>query len=276
MIVLSAPIGLAALAVARTAALHRRIRTTGTTGVTARQQWSFWAGLVALFGAAGLAVSPLGADRPMTTHVLQFVLVALAGVPLLMISLPEWWVRRRVATLRVYRLARRSSTPWFAGLAANVMILATHLPWTVSVLPAGATGSFVLVVTWMIGGALLWLPVWSPFTEHRVPTTSLRCAYLVGAAGLTPLVPGELLMSGRVPVLGLDATGAASGAAAIADQHVAGALLHLVAVPLVWAVIAAVRVSALRAGRLTATSRRAHPSSAPEAAPMRRRVDPTH
>lgn len=236
MIVLTAPLGLAAVAIARTAALRRRIRTTGGTGVTGRQQWSFWLALVALFAAAGLAAAPIATERPMTTHVIVYVLVALAGVPLLMISLPEWWVRPRLASWRLYRLARRCSRPWFAAPVAAAVVVVSHLPVTVDRLPQGATGSFVLVMAWLAAGTLLWLPVVSPLPEHRTRDRWGRCIHLGLAAAATALVSGELLRRGRVPVADLHTT-AAVDAAALSDQHLAGGLLHLVVTPAVVAIV---------------------------------------
>lgn len=268
MIVLTAPVALGAIAVARTAALHRRIRTTGGTGVTARQQWSFWCALGAFFAAAGLAAAPLSSSHPVTTHVLVFVLITVIGVPLLMASLPEWWIRTRLGRLRAYRLARVVSTPWIGGPVAVAMILGTHLPWLADRLPDGASGSALLVAVWVGGGVLLWLPACSPVPEHRIAQVSVRCGYLAATAGVAPLVTGAFLISGAVPVLGLSTT-AGADLRGLTDQYLAGALMYLLVVPLMWGAIAGIWFAAHRERGAATTGRSRHPSSARDAAAVR-------
>lgn len=166
MLVLTAPIGLAAIAVTRTAALHRRIRTTGSTGVTRRQQQAFWLAMASLFATAGLATGELGSSHSSAAHAVECVLVAMVGIPALMASLPEWWVRQRLARWRAYRLARRLSA-WPNVVVAAGAVGASHVPWVVELFPAGANGTTLLVAVWVLGSSLMWLPVLSPLPEHR-------------------------------------------------------------------------------------------------------------
>ena len=262
---LAVPVVVAALAMVRTATLQRRLQHSGHSGVTARQQWSFWLGIAAIDVAVGGAASPLASRHPVTAHVVQYVLIALVGVPSILVSLPEWWVRQRVAALRLYRIAGRTSRPLVAGVLANAVLLVTMLPWTMRAPGAGAATSTLLVVMWIAGGIVLWLPVVTPLTEHRLPSVPLRCAYLFGAAGLTPMLPGELLLSSRW---------SRPGGATLADEHLAGLLLHVAAVPVVWLVITTMWLKWTRAERAVDVSRRVHPSVVRGAGSIRWRIDP--
>lgn len=152
MFSLAVPAGLAAVAVLRTASVRRRLRSAGATGLRPRQQVAFWGALVALDVGIGFSTTGIHAVRA-----LAFVLVALVAAPLLLWSLPEWWVRRGLATWRLYRIAGTASSPLVAGLVAVGVLVVTRI----------APDSPVAATAWMVGGFLAWLPVLSPLTEHR-------------------------------------------------------------------------------------------------------------
>lgn len=228
------------LVVARWRALRTRRKVTGSAGVTGRQQLWFWLGLIAFWVASDWPVGTLGAGYLAWVHMLQYLVYTFVAAPLLLLSVPEWWARRVLARWRLYRVAAWFSRPLYAAIVANAILIATHAPWTVDRLRVSQAGSFTLDAVWFLGGLALWLPVISPLVEHRVAPAPLRCIYLFGAAGLTPMIPGGFLTFANAPLYRTYELAPRIGIDALADQQLAGAIMKVGAVPVIWAVIAVI------------------------------------
>jgi len=210
---------------------------------TARQRAAGWGGLAALWIATDWPVGTLGSGYLASAHMLQYYLYTFVAAPLLVLSVPERLARRALVRGRrpglrreLYRAAARPVT---AAIIANLVLVATHAPLTVDVLRASQLGSFALDVVWLVGGVCLWLPVCGPLPEVR-PSYPVRCVYLFLAAGLVPMVPGGFLTFADFPLYGLYELAPRVGAIdPIADQQLAGALMKVGSLPLIWPVIGA-------------------------------------
>ncbi len=231
-----------ALASLRWRALRRRRAATGGIDVTTRQRWWFWLALMALWVASDWPVGALGAGYLASVHMSQYLIYTLVAAPLFVLAAPEWWVRQVLARRRLYRVVAWVSRPLYAVIIANGTLLATHTPWTVDTLRGSQVGSFLLDAIWLVTGIAMWLPVISPLQEHRVASVPLRSAYLFGAAGLTAMVPGGFLTFSRTPLYSSYEIAPRVGLSAIDDQQLAGALMKVGAVPVIWLVIAVIWV----------------------------------
>lgn len=247
----------------RAHALRHRRQLTGQPAVSTRQRWWFWLGVLALWAASDWPIGPLGAGYLASVHMMQYMVYTLVAAPLLLLAAPEWWIRRILARSRLYRATAWWSRPLHGAILANVILLGTHAPWTVDTLRASQVGSFLLDVVWFVGGLALWLPVISPMAEHRVPSPPLRCAYLFAAAGLTPMVPGGFLTFSRSPLYRSYEIAPRVGLDALDDQQLAGAIMKVGAVPVIWTVIAVIWIRWANAERSEDIGRRMHPSARP-------------
>ena len=59
---------------------------------------------------------------------------------------------------------------------------------------------------WLIGGLLVWAPIVSPITEHRMTSYPGRMAYLFLALGVVPAVPAGFLTFAGFPLCDLRAS----------------------------------------------------------------------
>lgn len=253
----------AAMVGIRLRALRRRRAATGSIGVTVRQRWWFWLGLLTFWAASDWPVGPLGAGYLASVHMAQYLVYTLVSAPLLVIAAPEWWVRTVLARGRLYRAVTWISKPLYAIVIANSILLATHAPWSVDTLRGSQIGSFALDAIWFVGGLAMWWPVVSPLPEHRVASAPLRCAYLFAAAGLTPMIPGGILTFSRTPLYRSYEIAPRVGLDALADQQLAGALMKVGAVPVIWSVIAVIWLRWGNAERDADVDRRREPDVRP-------------
>lgn len=222
------------IVVARYRTLRRRAHAPTRSHVTTRQHVWFWLGLFAFWLASDWPVGTLGAGYLASIHMTQYMLYTFAAAPLLLLAAPEWWTRRVLARTHGYQLAGRLARPLTAVIITNAILIATHAPLTVDNLRATQLGSFALDVVWLAGGLIMWYPVIAPLPEHRVPSPPLRCVYLFGAAGVSSLIPAGFLTFANAPLYRSYEIAPRVGLDPLDDQQLAGAIMKVGALPVIW------------------------------------------
>lgn len=205
-----------------------------------RQMWLFGAGVVAFWLASDWPLGVLGAGYLASAHMLQFMLYTLVAAPLLVLGMPEPMARRMLAKLRLYRFMTRLTRPVTAGLVFNGCLIATHSPWAVDTLRANQFGSFVMDVVWLASGVMVWLPICSPLIEHRLQAYPGKMVYLFLSLGVVPAVPAGFLTFAGFPLYATyELAPRFYGLDAATDQQIAGLLMKLGGIPIVWGAIIA-------------------------------------
>jgi putative membrane protein len=193
--------------------------------------------MVAFWLASDWPIGVLGAGYLASAHMLQFLLYTLVSAPLLLLGTPEWLARRALGRLRpaVVWLGR---TPVVCAVAYNLMLILTHAPATVEVLRRSQLGSFAMDLIWVLAGVILWLPVISPLPEGRVASAWPKMLYLFLATAVVAVIPASLLTFSTTPVYALYELAPRIGSlTAREDQQIAGILMKLATIPVVWGAI---------------------------------------
>ena len=205
-----------------------------------RETWLFMAGVAAFWVASDWPLGLLGASYLASAHMLQFMLYTLVAAPLLILGTPEPMARRILARLRMYRIMTRLTKPVAAGVVFNVCLVATHSPWAVDTLRANQFGSFVMDLIWLVSGVLVWLPICSPLAEHRLRSYPAKMVYLFLALGVVPAVPAGFLTFAGFPLYSTyELAPRFYGLDAATDQQMAGLIMKLGGIPIVWGTIIA-------------------------------------
>lgn len=204
-----------------------------------RQITAWWGGVLALWVASDWPVGTLGSGYLASAHMLQYILYTFVASPLLVLAVPEPMARRFLHRTRAMGIYRVLARPLVAGVLVNVVLIATHAPVTVDTFRASQLGSLVLDLAWLAGGIVLWLPVCGPISEAR-PSYPARSIYLFLAAGLVPMIPGGFLTFADFPLYRTYELAPRVGdIRPIEDQQVAGALMKVGNVPLLWPILGA-------------------------------------
>jgi putative membrane protein len=126
-----------------------------------------------------------------------------------------------------------------AGLTYNVVLIATQTPLVVDALRPNPIGSMLLDAIWLLGGLILWMPIVSPLHELRMSSYPGKMAYLFLAAGALPLIPGGFLTFSSYPLYSIYelAPRVFDGLSALDDQQLAGAVMKVGSLPIIWPVI---------------------------------------
>lgn len=203
-----------------------------------RKKWWFGLGVVVLWLATDWPLGALGSGYLASAHMVQFLLYTLVAAPLLLMGTPEWMARRLADRLRASGALAQLAKPLVAGITFNVVLVATHAPWTVDTFRTNQVGSMVLDVLWLLSGLLLWLPLVGPLPELRMPSPAARCVYLFLSAGVVPMIPGAVLTFSEFPLYGIyELAPRVGGIDAGDDQQAAGIMMKIGSVPVVWGYI---------------------------------------
>ena len=200
----------------------------------------FVGGMLVFWLASDWPLGTLGAGYLASAHMTQFLLYTLVAAPLLLLGTPEWMARgitRRLRMRRVLVWLGRSLVA--SAVIYNVVLLATHAPATVQALRTNQLGSFVMDVMWMTVGLILWLPILAPLPEARTRSTWAKMAYLFVTTSMVAVIPASFLTFTSTPIYGIYELAPRIGSlTAIEDQQLAGIIMKIATIPVVWTTIA--------------------------------------
>jgi putative membrane protein len=202
-----------------------------------RRPWQFALGIFFLWLASDWPVGTLGASYLASIHMLQYMIYSLGAAPMMMLGTPEWMARRVLSALHLTGIHKVLAVPIVAAIASNVILIATHAPITVDTLRATQPGSFLLDMIWLVSGVILWTPIISPLPEARARTAAIKLVYLFAAAALMPMIPGGFLTFSQQPLYRTYELAPRIGVDALNDQQMAGVLMKIGNLPVIWAVM---------------------------------------
>ncbi|MDG2112864.1 MAG: cytochrome c oxidase assembly protein [Actinomycetota bacterium] len=218
--------------------LMAQARRAGPNPDRKRHTTFYLAGVLAFWVATDWPLGLLGASYLAWAHMVQFLLYTIVAAPLILLGTPEWMARQVVGKLRIYRSTLRLSRPVMAGVVFNLLLVATHAPWSVDTLRSSQFGSFAMDVVWLVMGLLVWLPIVSPLPEHRMTSYPAKMAYMFLALGVVPAVPAGFLTFASFPLYATyELAPRVHGMAAATDQQLAGLVMKLGGIPIIWGAI---------------------------------------
>ncbi len=200
----------------------------------------FITGMLVFWIASDWPLGTLGAGYLASAHMTQFLMYTLVASPLILLGTPEWMARRVARKLRLERVVVwLGQSLVVAAVIYNSVLLTTHAPGTVELLRNSQLGSFFMDVLWILAGLILWLPVVSPLPEGRARSTWGKMAYLFVTTSVVAVIPASFLTFTRVPIYGIYELAPRIGPlTAIEDQQLAGIIMKIATIPIVWSTIA--------------------------------------
>jgi cytochrome c oxidase assembly factor CtaG len=208
-------------------------------GAAWRTRWpglrtaTFLAGLAALLVALESGADAY-ADRLLSAHMVQHLLIAMVAAPLLVAGLPLTLAlraldprpRSRLLRLLRSRLARTLVLPPVAWSLFAAVMLGSHLTPLYSLALRHDTLHALEHALYLGSAVLFWTPVLdaNPVPAHRLGAVG-RVAYLLLAMPVMAFVGAVLQSSDHVLYADYLAPARALGVSALSDQHDAGALM---------------------------------------------------
>jgi putative membrane protein len=221
-------------------AWYLRITARSDYPTSRRQRLQFLAGMAVFWIASDWPLGTLGAGYLASAHMTQFLLYTLGAAPLLMLGTPDWMAERVISRLRIRRPVRwLSRSLVVSGVIYNMTLAITHSPGVVSLLRTSQVGSFAMDLVWLLAGLILWAPVIAPVHSLRHPSELGRIAYLFTATSLVAVIPASFLTFTTMPIYSIYELAPRIGSlTARADQQLAGIVMKLGSIPVIWSTIA--------------------------------------
>jgi putative membrane protein len=219
-----------ALAGAYLWAIYRMLPPAGRTDAPAAsrpERTLFAVGVVSVWIALDWPVGALGAGYLLSVHQLQYVLLVMVAPPLLLMGMPVWLLSWLTDLRGAKPLAQFVTRPLPAIVICNAIVVVTHLPAVVDGFMATQFGSFLLDMSWLTAGLILWWPVLRRIPELNGLTYPARFGYLL-AVTLVPGVPAAFMFFSDYPIYALYELAPPVGLLpARDDQFVGGIIMKL-------------------------------------------------
>lgn len=242
-------------------ALQRRRRDPGVSRSDRRRSISFFAGMATYWIATDWPIATLGAGYLASMHMTQYLLYTLVASPLILAGLPDWMLTSMLRTLGLESAWRAVTRPLVAGLVFNGVLLVTHVPGVVDTFRANQFGSMTMDIVWLASGMIAWAPVLTPRLEDRPASAAFQALYLFLAIGVLPMVPGAFITFAGQPLYRTyELAPRVSSLSVLDDQQLAGALMKVSSMFIVWPVMAVLFYKAAERDRHSVT---VGPSSEP-------------
>ncbi len=224
-------------------AMRKRAKTVGLDARDKRAITWFVLGTLSLWLATDWPLGLLGSGYLLSIHTTLYLIYTMVAAPLMLIGIPQWMARAMLDRLHGWGVYRWSVKPWIAAVVLNVALVFTHLPFIVDPFRSSQFGSFALDAIWLISGVVGWLPIVSPFRGDRIKAPIWKCVYLFIAFGAFPMLPGAFITFSPLPLYRVYELAPRFGDwTPEEDQQLAGALMKVGNIPILWTVIAAVFV----------------------------------
>lgn len=206
--------------------------------VTPLQATCFTAAVVLFWAVDGWPMQALS-EHLFSVHMLQHLLQAFVIPPLLLLGIPSWMGDVLLRNDRVRRVVRRLTGPVVAGLAFNLVLLASHAPQAIALQLESnlfhAADHLVLIGV----GVLMWSNIVSPLPAVIRPLKPLQQMFYLFLMTLLPTIPSAFLVFGETSLYPAYVGVARPwGLSVVDDMQIAGLIMKLGAGFYLWIVIA--------------------------------------
>jgi putative membrane protein len=227
-------------------AMRKRAKAVGLDARDKRAILWFVLGTMSLWLATDWPLGLLGSGYLLSIHTTLYLIYTMIAAPLMLIGIPQWMARAMLDRLHGWGVYRWSVKPWIAAIVLNAALVFTHLPFVVDPFRATQLGTFVLDAMWLFSGVIGWLPIVSPFRGDRIKAPIWKCVYLFIAFGAFPMLPGAFITFSPLPLYRVYELAPRFGDwSPEDDQQLAGALMKVGNIPILWTVIAVVFMKSL-------------------------------
>jgi len=126
---------------------------------------AFLSGIVIIFLALASPLDELGDEYLFSAHMVQHLLITVAGPPLLLLAMPQWLLEPLLHNRVIFYIGKFFTFPLVAFFLYNGDILLWHFPPLYDATLADESIHIVEHMTFMILAALAWWPVFGPLKE---------------------------------------------------------------------------------------------------------------
>lgn len=200
-----------------------------------------WAGVFCVWAALDWPIGPLAAGYLASVHAVQFLLIAMIGVPLMLYgAAPAIRARHAAGGSARWPLIGAVSGPLMAAVIFNIATIITHMPSVVDTLMVSQLGAFVVDTAWLVSSAIFWWPVMVGVPERLSLRPPVQMLYVfVGTLFHTAI--GMVMLLTEFPLYGVyELAPPMTGLSAMDDLRIAGGVMEFVGTLIVLGIVGAI------------------------------------
>ncbi len=233
-------LGVVGLSLYVTRVIGPKVVPEGQPVLTRFQRVNLVLGILLLWVASDWPLHDLGEEYLFSLHMTQHLLLSYVMPMCFLLATPPWLARLVVPEGSAsYRWLRWFSRPLVAGIIFNAVVVFSHWPALVNKVVTNGPMHYGIHVLVVASAVLMWMPVFGPFAEWRMPSP-LAVGYLF-VMSLLPTVPASWLIFADGSVYDVyDTPLRLWGVSVTSDQQAAGVVMKLVGGFYLWTVMAAI------------------------------------
>jgi cytochrome c oxidase assembly factor CtaG len=218
-------------------AYHALARRERAMGGSRAAFWGGWTAVGLVWQALDWPLGPLAAGYLASAHAVQFVVLALAAPPLLLVATRRALAKSVTAGGAAHPAVVFVTQPIIASVIFNLIAIATHVPAVVDLLMPTQAGAFVIDMLWLGGGLVLWWPIIVDAPARAWFSPPVKMLYLF----LSTLVHTGIAMVMLIrefPMYGIYELAPPWAAwTPLEDQHLAGGVMELAGAAVIFGII---------------------------------------
>ncbi len=209
----------------------------GYKPITRAQKTWFTTAVLSMWVVSDWPIHEVAEQYLYFVHMFQHLFLSMLVPAMFVLATPRWLLELVVGRdTRAWRFLQTGSKPIVAGLTFNALTMLLH--WSTLVQLSFENGAlhFGLHLLIFSSGLLMWMPVFGPIDEWRLPPIG-QCFYLF-AMSIVPTVPGGWLVFAEDAVYRhYDTPERLWNIDVLTDQQAAGVVMKLVGGFVLWAII---------------------------------------
>ena len=218
--------------------LGPRAVPAGEPIITRRQLVCFIAGILIMFLSTDWPMHDIAEEYLYSVHMFQHMSLTYFMPPLVVLAMPEWFVRVLVGNGRAYRALRFFTFPVRAGLLFNLGVVVSHIPGVVNASVSNGPLHYFVHVLLVLTSILMWMPVCGPLKELQMAPMP-KMIYLFLNSVVATIPAGWLTFAEGVVYKHYNIPTRVWGVSVSNDQQIAGAIMKLGGSIFLWTIIVA-------------------------------------
>jgi putative membrane protein len=204
---------------------------------TGKQKLLFVAGVASLWLSVDWPMDELADHYLFTAHMVQHLVIAFVGPPLLLLGMPVWLLRRLFSPRPVFKAVRVLTRPVTGFLAFNAMIVVLHWPALMNETLESPPVHFGVHLGVLLTALMMWWPVIDPLPELSRLSEPAKMFYLF-LQSIIPTVPASFLTFANNPIYTFyESVPRLWGISVVTDQMIAGLIMKIGGGFLLWGII---------------------------------------
>lgn len=147
--------------------------------VTTKTKVFFVSSMILLYLVKGSPIDLLG-HIMFSAHMTQMAVLYLVVVPLLILGLPDWFIRTVIEYKIIKPFFNFFSKPLIAILVFNGIFSLYHIPLVFDIMKTNSVLHAMITIVIFIAAFFMWWPLLNEFPEHQTLTPIKKVGYIFG------------------------------------------------------------------------------------------------